>query len=300
MKKADEEEQRFFDDYRPQGMLAVKGRLDNELWAKHVFHADENLYISKIFEMIAPAALVAKVAQLQASKKLPVLPKQFRQDPATSTVTFAKTFGWAAQVLGVQAPDLYVRNDVPGAIVAVPANPPASVAGQTVLTGFPPQELTFMCGKHLSHYRGEHYIRTLFPTQSELTIMLFAGVMLAAPSTPMPQDMAAQIRATAQELAKYMQPVQLEHLRLVVKRFIEEGAKANIKRWNQAVELTACRAGMLVCGDLEISKKLIGAEAQAPGDLSAADKMKEVLLYFVSEDYSIVRRALGVVIAVSV
>jgi len=298
MKKADEEEQRFFEDYRPQGMLPVKGRLSNELWVKHVFHADENLYISKIFEMIAPAALQAKIAQLQSQGKLPVLDKRFRQDPATSTVTFAKTFGWAAQVLGVQPPELYVRNDVPGAIVAVPAVPPASVAGQTVLTGFQPQELTFMCGKHLSHYRGEHYIRTLFPTQAELTIMLFAGVMLAAPSTPMPQDMAAQIRATAQELAKYMQPVQLEGLRLVVKRFIDEGAKANIKRWNQAVELTACRAGMIVCGDLEISKKLIGAEAQLPGDLSAGDKMKELLLYFVSEQYSEVRRALGIAIAV--
>lgn len=298
MKKADEEEQRFFEDYRPQGMLAVKGRLSNEVWAKYVFHADENLYISKIFEMIAPAALQAKIAQLQGQGKLPVLDKRFKQDPATSTVTFAKTFGWAAQVLGVQAPDLYVRNDVPGAIVAVPAVPPASVAGQTVLTGFQPQELTFMCGKHLSHYRGEHYIRTLFPTQPELTIMLFAGVMLAAPQTPMPQDMAAQIRATAQELAKYMQPVQLEGLRMVVKRFIDEGAKANIKRWNQAVELTACRAGLIVCGDLEISKKLIGAEAQLPGDLSAADKMKELLLYFVSEQYSDVRRALGIAIAV--
>ncbi|HEY2406375.1 MAG TPA: tetratricopeptide repeat protein [Polyangiaceae bacterium] len=298
MKKADAEEQRFFEDYRPQGMLPVKGRLSNEVWVKHVFHADENLYISKIFEMIAPAALQAKIAQLQAQNKLPVLDKRFRQDPATSTVTFAKTFGWAAQVLGVQSPDLYVRNDVPGAIVAVPAAPPASVAGQTVLTGFQPQELTFMCGKHLSHYRGEHYIRTLFPTQAELTIMLFAGVMIAAPNTPMPQDMAAQIRATAQELAKYMQPVQLEGLRMVVKRFIDEGAKANIKRWNQAVELTACRAGMIVCGDLDISKKLIGAEAQLPGDLSAADKMKELLLYFVSEHYSEVRRALGIAIAV--
>jgi hypothetical protein len=298
MKKADEEEQRFFEDYRPQGMLAVKGRLTNEVWARYVFHPDENLYISKIFEMISTAALKAKIAQLQSQNKTPVLPKQFRQDPATSTVTFAKTFGWAAQVLGVQAPELYVRNDVAGAIAPVPSIPPASVAGQTVLTGFQPQELTFMCGKHLSHYRGEHYIRTLFPTQAELTIMLFAGVMLAAPSTPMPQDMAAQIRATAQELAKYMEPRDLEGLRIVVKRFIDDGAKANIKRWNQAVELTACRAGLIVCGDLEISKKLIAAEAQLAGDLSAADKMKELLLYFVSEQYSEVRRALGIAIAV--
>jgi hypothetical protein len=294
MKKIDAEQKQFFEDYRPQGMLQVKGRLTNDHWLKHLFHPDENIYVSKIMEMIAPAALQAKIAQLQAQGKLPSLDKRFKQDPATSTVTFAKTFGWAAQVLGIQAPELYVRNDVPGSIVAVPAVPPASLAGQTVLTGFQPQELTFICAKHLSHYRGEHYIRTLFPTQAELTIVLFAGVMIAAPNTPMPADMQAQIRATAQELAKYMQPVQLEGLRIVVKKFIDEGAKANIKRWNQAVEQTACRAGLLVCGDLEIAKKIIGAEPSLPGDLSPQEKMKDLLLFSVSEHYTELRKALGI------
>ncbi|HEX9622530.1 MAG TPA: tetratricopeptide repeat protein, partial [Polyangiaceae bacterium] len=296
--KADAEQQRFFEDYRPQGMLAVKGRLSNEHWVKLLVHPDENLYVSKIFEMIAPAALQAKINQLKSQGKLPTLDKRFKQDPATSTVTFAKTFGWAAQVLGIQPPELYVRNDVPGGVIAVASNPPASIAGQTVLSGFQPQELTFICGKHMCHYRGEHYIRTLFPTQAELTIMLFAGVMIAAPNTPMPTDMAPQIRATAQELVKHMQPVQLEGLRMWVKRFIDEGAKANIKRWNQAVELTACRAGLVVSGDLEIAKKILGAEQPMPGDLPSAEKMKEVLLFSVSEEYSQVRKALGVAVAV--
>lgn len=296
MKKIDGEEKQFFEDYKPQGMLQVKGRLGNEHWVKHLFHEDENIYISKIMEMIAPAALQAKIAQLQAQGKLPTLDKRFKQDPATSTVTFAKTFGWAAQVLGIPSPELYVRNDVPGSIVAVPAVPPASLAGQTVLTGFQPQELTFICGKHLAYYRGEHYIRTLFPTQAELTIMLFAGVMIAAPNTPMPADMQAQIRATAQELAKYMQPVQLEGLRIVVKKFIDEGAKANIKRWNQAVEQTACRAGLLVCADLEIAKKIIGAEPSLPGDLTPQEKIKDLLLFSVSENYAALRKALGIAV----
>ncbi|MGC4089574.1 MAG: hypothetical protein QM756_17135 [Polyangiaceae bacterium] len=278
-------------------MLQVKGRLNNDLWQNHVFHADENINVSQIFAMIAPAALNAKIHQLQSQGKVPVLDKRFRQDPMTSTVTFAKTFGWASQVLGVQPPELYVRNDVPGAIVAVPANPRASVAGQTVLTGFSPPELTFMCGRHLAYYREEHYIRTLFPSQAELTIMLFAGVMLANPSTPMPQDMAAQIRGTAQELAKYMQPIHLDGLRAVVKKFLDDGAKANIKRWNQAVEMSACRAGLIVSGDLDIPRKILAAEPQLPGDASPADKMKELLTYFVSEHYFEVRRALGITIA---
>ena len=58
--KADEEEQRFFEDYRPPGMIQVKSRLDNEQWVKNLFHKDENLFIGKIFEMVTPAALVAK------------------------------------------------------------------------------------------------------------------------------------------------------------------------------------------------------------------------------------------------
>ncbi len=299
MQQATAEERAFYEQHRVKGMPQVRGRLTNEVWAKHLIHSEENVYISKMFEMITPAALQAKIAMLKAKRQLPDLDKRLLQDPKNSTVTFAKTFFWAANILGVHAPELYVRSDIPGSVVAVPMLPPASLAGQTVLTGFQPQELTFICGKHLAAYRGEHYIRTLFPTQAELTIMLFAGVMLSAPNTPMPPDMAQQIRMTAQELGRYIQPVQLEGLRAVVKRFIDEGAKANMKRWNFAVEMTAARAGLVLCGDLDICKKVLSSEQTRPGEPTAAEKMQGLLAYSVSEDYAQVRRALGVAIAKS-
>ncbi len=297
--KADEEEQRFFEDYRPRGMIQVKSRLDNELWVKNLFHKDENLYIGKIFEMITPAAIVAKTNQLRASRQLPVLDKRFKQDPATSTVTFAKTFGWAAQVLAVPTPELYVRNDVPGALVAVPAAPPASVAGQTVLTGFTPQELTFIVGKHLSSYRGEHYIRNLFPTLNELKVLLFAAIKVIIADFQVPGDMAQAVNQTAAELVKYMQPIQRDGLRLVVNKFIEDGAKADLKKWMQTVEITGCRAGLLLCADMDIAKKIISAEPQLPGDLSPPEKMKELLVFSVSEQYFSLRTALGIAIGSS-
>ena len=296
LRKADEEEQRFFDDYRPQGMIQVKSRLDNEQWIRNLFHEEENLYVGKIFEMIAAAALKAKIETLKAKKEVPVLDARFRQDPATSTVTFARTFGWAAQVLGIACPALYVRSDVPGALVAVANEPPSSVAGQTVLTGFSPQELTFIVGKHLAMYRGEHYIKTLFPTVTELTVLLFAGIKIVAPDTPVPADIDKQIMATAQTLRGFMQPVQLEGLRMVVKKFLAEGAKANIKRWVQCVEITAARSGLLLCGDLEIAKKIIAAEPQQPGDLPPQEKLKELILFSISDQYFALRQALGIAI----
>jgi hypothetical protein len=274
----------------------VKNRLDNEAWIKNLFHKDENLYIGKIFEMLTPAAIIAKTNQLRAQKQLPALDRRFRQDPMTSTVTFAKTFGWAAQVLGVLMPELYVRNDIPGALMAVPATPPASVAGQTVLTGFTPQELTFIVGKHLSGYRGEHYIKNLFPTLNELKVILFAGVKLVIPDFSVPGEMAQAVNATASELLKHLQPVQRESLRVVVQRWLEEGAKADLRRWMQAIEITAARAGLLLCADLEIAKKIIAVEPQLPGDLPPPEKMKELLVFSVSEEYFALRKTIGIAV----
>jgi tetratricopeptide (TPR) repeat protein len=298
LRKADEEETQFFEDYRPKGMPQVKGRLDNDSWMRNLFHEEENLYVGKIFEMIAAAALRAKIESLKAKKEMPVLDPRFRQDPATSTVTLARTFGWAAQVLGLPCPLLYVRSDVPGALVAVANDQPTSVAGQTVLTGFSTQDLLFLVGKHLAMYRGEHYIKTLFPTVTELTVLLFAGIKLIAPETPSPPDIDKQIVATAQALRNYIQPMQLEGLRMVVKKFLAEGAKANIKRWVQCVDITAARSGLLLCGDLEIAKKIIAAEPQQPGDLTAQEKLKELILFTATDQYAQLRQLLGIGIVV--
>ena len=294
--KADEEEQRFFEDYRPRGMIQVKSRLDNEQWVKNLFHKDENIFIGKIFEMVTPAAIVAKTQALAKAKQLPALDRRFKQDPATSTVTFAKTFGWAAQVLGIQLPDLYVRNDVPGALVSVPSRPPASVAGQSVLTGYTPQELTFIVGKHLSYYRGEHFIKNLFPTLGELKVVFFSAIKIIQPDFNVPPEMAQAVNMTASEFVKYMQPVERDSLRLVVTKFIEDGAKADLKRWMQGVDVTAARAGLLLCADLEIAKKIIAAEPQLPGDLPPPEKLKELIVFSVSEQYLALRKALGIAI----
>ena len=74
-----------------------------------------------------------------------------------------------------------------------------------------------------------------------------------------------------------MQPVQREYLLLVVQKWMEDGAKADLKRWMQAIEISKIAlAGLLLCADLEIAKKIIGCRAAASRrDLQPAEKMKE-------------------------
>ncbi len=295
LRKADEEEQRFYEDYRPQGMLPVQGRLSNDHWVKLLLHPKLNVYLSQIFVGVVKAAIQAKLAQLGPGHKPP--DKKYKQDIQSSTITFVRSFGWSSQVLGVPMPELYLRNDQPGGLEALVADPAASQAGRSVLSGHQPPELAFLTGKHLATYRPELYIRNLFPGKSDLTVMLFAGVIIGAPNTPLPQEIASNVHATAKALNQHLDAQSREHLRSVVKRFVADGAKANIKRWNEAAELTACRAALLLTGDLEVAKKMLSAERGTP-ELTAAEKMKDLLVFMVSEQYSALRAALGVKIPV--
>jgi hypothetical protein len=85
-----------------------------------------------------------------------------------------------------------------------------------------------------------------------------------------------------------------EQLKVVVGRFIKEGARANIKRWAQSVETTSARAGLLLAGDLGVAKKLIAAQAQIPGDLSPQERIKELMVFTVSDEHFKLRQALGI------
>jgi hypothetical protein len=116
---------------------------------------------------------------------------------------------------------------------------------------------------------------------------------MVLPDAPVPPDAAASIDTTARALAPLMQPTAQEGLRHVVRKFMETKSAINIKRWVQATELTACRAGFVMCGDLEIAKKVLLMEPQLPGDLSPQEKITELIVFSISNEYFQLRKALG-------
>ena len=296
LREADEEQVGYFEDYRPDGRIQVKSRVDSELWARHVFHEDESLLVGKIFEMMARAAMKAKVEALRQRKELLALDPFLRQDPTTSSVPFVRTMGWASRVLGVTCPALFVRSDVPGGIVAVPTEPPASVVGQSLLGGFSPEELSFIAGKHLAMYRGEHYIKLLFPSAEELRVIFHAAVKMVMPDANTPRDVETRAETTAKVLRSFMGPREQDGLRTVVRKFVSEREEADVGRYFRAVEYTATRAGFILCGDLGVAKKIIAAEPALSDDPLPSDRLKDLLAYSVSESYQAVRQALGIAV----
>jgi len=85
----------------------------------------------------------------------------------------------------------------------------------------------------------------------------------------------------------------------VTKRFGEHGGKSDIKKWMQSVELTGCRAGFLLANDLETAARMIQSlPPEGPTDLPPKEKIKEIVLFSVSEEYFRLREALGITIKV--
>ncbi|MFK7991898.1 MAG: tetratricopeptide repeat protein, partial [Sandaracinaceae bacterium] len=292
LKKADAEQQQFYADNKPSGPIRPQNRLNAERWLKDLVHTEQDLLVSKIFEQVWPAVLSLRIQR----DKDAGLNAKHQHDPANSTVTFARTFGFVANVLGLPPPRLFLRTDVPGGLTHMPVYPLASLCGATLLSGFQPADLMFVAGRHLSDYRGEHFIRTMLKSNSELKTVLMASLRIAG---VVPAGEAA-IENVAQQLAGKMQPAQRDALKSLAKRFVDAGAQTNIKRWLQAVELTSCRSGFLVCNDLETAARMVTQlGAAGPVDLAPKDKVKELVLFSVSEEYFNLREFLGIRIALA-
>jgi tetratricopeptide (TPR) repeat protein len=291
-KKADKEQQKFYEQYKQDREIRPTARLSNENWVKDLMHRDQDIYISKIMEVIAPAVR----ASLAVSDKKLNLHKRKPEDLANPSLALARQFKLAQDVLSVSVPvRLFIQKELAGALRdEARSNPPAVITGYTLLSGYRPVDLAFVCGRHLTYYRGEHFIRTMYQSHSELRTLLLAAMRLVGMGGG-----DASVESTAKQLAKFMDQAHRDVLKQVVRKFVDNGGRSDIKRWMQSTEITALRAGLLLCDDVDTAVRMtqqIASESTA--DLAPRDKVKEIVLYSISESYFRLREQLGIQIKV--
>ncbi|MDI7266447.1 MAG: hypothetical protein QME96_00435 [Myxococcota bacterium] len=296
--KAQENEQQFFEQYRLKSAPAIRGTISSESWYKHLYHSEQNVYVAKIFEAIMPAVR----RNIVQNPKVWGLRKKDLQDPATSNIALAKTLRDASAGLGIPLPDLYVIQDQPGGLQYAFTDPPASLAGQDFLTGYSPMELRFAAARHLTAYRRDHYLQYLLvdtarQMQTSLTealrVYLYAGVKLGAPDAPVPANDA--VNQIVQYLVANMLPQDRDTLRAAARRFVESPTKS-VKSWMLAADLTSDRAGLLLCGDLTTAAKVMTRMPPLAADLNPTQRVTELVVFAVSEDYFHLRKEMGVAI----
>ncbi|MGB5268369.1 MAG: tetratricopeptide repeat protein [Polyangiales bacterium] len=291
-KKADEEQQKFYQQYKQDREIQPTARLSNENWVKDLMHVDQDIYISKIMEVIAP---VVRASIAVPDKKLN-LHKRKPEDLANPSLALARQFKLAQDLLNVTIPvRLFIQKELSGALRdEARSNPPAIITGYTLLSGYRPVDLAFVCGRHLTYYRGEHFIRTMYQSHTELKTLLLAAMRVVGMGGG-----DASVESTAKQLAKHMDQPHRDVLKQVVRKFVDAGGHADIKRWMQAAEITALRAGLLLCDDVDTAVHMTQQIASdSTADLAPRDKVKEIVLFSISESYFRLREQLGIQIKV--
>ncbi len=289
---ANEEERADFDEHRSQTLMTPRAGLSQSAWYDQLFHPEEEVLTGQIFGLIAPAALLGRVTALRRDGKLHQPNPEDRQDPAKATVTAVRAIPWAAAILGLPAPPIYVERERATGYEHVPAIPPVTVVGKGVLSGKTQLEHAFLVGRHLSFYRNEHYVRTLFSSVADLEDLFLAALVIGNPGLPIAEDLKRRVTPIAKAIQPLLEPNQLDTLRGCFLRFVEEGARTNLMRWSHATEKTACRAGFLLANDLGTALKLLEVEERGLGELG-----KDLLAFATSERYFQLRRQLGIAVS---
>jgi Zn-dependent protease with chaperone function len=64
-----------------------------------------------------------------------------------------------------------------------------------------------------------------------------------------------------------------------------ESPEPDVARWSRAAELSADRAGLLVCRDLAGACRAISAQALGPGRPTTEERIDNLVRWNVSDDY---------------
>jgi hypothetical protein len=233
--------------------------------------------------------LVGRVTSLRRDAKLHQPAPDARQDTTRATVTAIRAIPWAASILGLACPAVYLDKSRDAGFEHLPAVPPCTLVGQRVLSGRTQLEQAFLVGRHLTWYRQEMYVRTLFHAVADLEDLFLAALMIGSPGLPIAEDMKRRVDPIAQAIQPMLEPAQVDALRGCFLRFVEEGGRTNLQRWSAAADKTAARAGLLLCGDLATALGVLAAEEGAQGELA-----KDLLWFSASDRYGKLRRQLGV------
>ncbi|HVZ74315.1 MAG TPA: tetratricopeptide repeat protein [Polyangia bacterium] len=302
LRKADGEEQQFYEQYKPKGFARARSRLTEELWQRNLYHPDEDRTISHVF-----AAASQMIVQVRAKEhKDWGLKRKDRRDVATDQLLFSKVFNYVNQVLGVPQPELYLRPESPGELDLANAKEknqltPSFVVGANLLQGRPEKELAYVIGKKLTFMRPDHIVRwpNVVPTVGELKVAFLAAVQLIQPKLEAKPDVQAGVNQYLQRFKAIAasNPQLVEQLGVVVQRFIQSSkGEADLHKWSNAVDLTGTRAGLLMCNDLEVASRLAQSEPVAVGVVEPKEKIRDLILWSISDEYFTLREHLGLVI----
>jgi tetratricopeptide (TPR) repeat protein len=289
---AEMDHQVLIEQFRSVAPMRARGTIDASGWGLlRPSNADDVL--RNLFASAARAGVLARTEQLLARGRLVALDPTTRLDD-TSTASVVRSFQWAARVLGVPCPELYALDEVPGEIAAVRQHEPTTAVGPSIVQGRSAKDLAFLAGRHLTYYLPEHQVLVYFPTRDELTRLLLACVQLTKPGLPAAGEGARAVVALADRLSNHVTDDERAGIAHAVHRLEARGGGFSLGAYTRNAELTAGRAGLLLCGDLAPATAIVTTESRDIAGLGLEAKRRDLVAFCSSQEHAALRARFAV------
>jgi len=142
--------------------------------------------------------------------------------------------------------------------------------------------------------RPAYYLRLALPAIEELDAALGAAATVAGKQVSVKSEIAELAGSFAAEMQKRLAPSAIDSLRELVGRL--PAGKSDLVRWRNAVDRTARRAALVVCGELAAAASMVSSEPTQVGGPRPQEKVRELVTFSVSPAYFTARQRLGLAI----
>jgi hypothetical protein len=290
---AESREKFLYEEHKPKGNPPFKKAIVPESWDL-LRDEERDKPTEGVLIAIAPIAIAARLETLISEGKLPSFDPSTRQDALKSTVSAVRSLAWGSHFLGMDIPAIFVREDAPVGLVAIPAEEPTVLAGTHALRGRSLQELAFLVGRHLAYHVNVHRLLLFYPSLEELTACFVTALALALPERPIPPKVLDIVDTHKPLFEKHVTQQKLSALRKAVAEFEAAQVRPDLTRWAAAVERCATRSGYLLSGNLEVAASVLRSEPR--GALDSETKITDLCAFSVSESMALLREEMGVTI----
>jgi tetratricopeptide (TPR) repeat protein len=291
LKLAEPDEERFFRRLRPEDPAYAQRVMTPDDWLELVFHPDADPMLTSLFALIEPAIIASRGSTFAALGYDP----RYAIDPATHPLPVAQTLHYAGGVLGMDLPPVFENPNDAAGLGFLHAEVPSIVLGSAALAAnAAPQALAFVAGRHLTYFRPGFYTRQLVASGTLLRAWLFAAIKTNVPQFPIAPDIEGAVREAMTVLERHLTHELKDPLARLVSKLVQSGAALDLKKWVQGVDLTADRAGFILSHDLETAVEIVRASEEASSALPPPARLKDLVLYAISEPYFTLRERLGI------
>lgn len=299
LRRSTPEDMQLIEEMKARQLTPAKRPLSKELW-RLLTHPEEDTRLGGLFQLLWP---LTQAAQAKSWTALGLDRKS--QVETSSTQFFAKALRYGIEMMDAPAPALFPRPEAEDMVeipfrINVALDRGAGATAPTVCVELgapllnprrPEREVMYEIGRLAALLRPERAIRALYPTEAQLGVVIDAVTLLGTDAT----HPVGKVGEMATGFLRSLAAPTLEQVRRIGRSLHADklSGEAMAATWLGASDLTAVRAGLVLCADLETAALQLATDPPGITPLSPRQRLLELIHFTVTEEYFSLRQHLG-------